>query len=249
MVDFKSKIYYEEDNQVVGAEITVVSEEGDNIGSIKISNEEDYNNLKKNLENLDETFVRIDELDYQISQLNIDAATLQNKSSTDFALTEHTHGDIYAPKDHSNGASIYGLGSSSKYGHNKVVNHLNTQTVNDGEALSAYQGKVLSDMIAAEVKKLITWTSQKVGSYGTLKINTQLRCCQFNYTRENYKLNGGATLHEGIIPVAYRPKGVVRVPDSRYTIISINSAGDISLATTYSKTATTTLRINAIWFY
>ena len=37
MVEFKTRVYYEENNQIIGAEVVVFSEEGDNIGSIQVT--------------------------------------------------------------------------------------------------------------------------------------------------------------------------------------------------------------------
>ena len=48
-----------------------------------------------------------------------------------------------APTSHASTANTYGLGSTTKYGHVKTVNGLTTASHTDGEALSAYQGKVL----------------------------------------------------------------------------------------------------------
>lgn len=249
MVDIKSKIYHEENNQIIGAEVTVYSQEGDNIGSIQITSQQEFDDLVNQLNSLSENFLNKDNLETELVKVHIDANTLSGKSSADFALMDHNHGDIYSPKNHAVQSNTYGLGNESNYGHAKVIDNVNKSIFAQGESLSAHQGYVLKNLIESEVKKLTTWNSQKVGSYGTLKINTQLRCCQFNYTRENYKLNGDKTLHGGIIPATYRPKGVVRHPSSKYTIINVDSKGDIYLNTTYSGSATTTLRVNMIWFY
>lgn len=91
MVDFKSKIYYEDNDEVIGAEITVYSEQGDNIGNIQVTSKTDFDDLKSKLDGLDEEYVRLDNLGSNISQLNINAATLSGFSSTDFALIDHNH--------------------------------------------------------------------------------------------------------------------------------------------------------------
>lgn len=244
MVEFKSKIYYEQDNQIIGAEITVYSEEGDRIGNIKVTNEEDYNSLVNQIETLSEDFVSIDNLQSEIDKLNIDSNTLNGFSSADFARHEHNHGDIYVPKSHS---TI--IADASNYGHVKIIDNLTRDNLYTGESLSAHQGKILSDMINNLQNDLKTWDSRAVGSYGTLKINKTLRCCRFNYNRANYSLNGDKTLHTGAIPAAYRPTSVVRVPQSKNTILSVTTAGDITLSTTYSGTYSTHLIVNFIWFY
>lgn len=244
MVEFKSKIYYEEDNQIIGAEITVYSEEGDRIDSIKVTNEEDYNSLVNQLQTLSEDFVSIDNLQSEINKLNIDANTLKGSSPADFARHDHTHGDIYVPRSHS---AI--IADSSNFGHVKIIDNLTRENLYSGEVLSANQGKVLSDMINDLKNGLTTWASRDVTSYGTLKINTTLRCCRFNYTRKNYTINGDKTLHNGVIPPAYRPTSIVKVPQSKHTILSVNTDGDINLSTSYSGTMTSNLFVNFIWFY
>lgn len=249
MVDYKSKIYTEEEGQIQGIEVKIFSEQGDRIKTLHVTAEEDINALREEISNLGDVYVKFTNLERALDDVTVNAQTLDNLSSTDFAREGHSHADIYAQKDHAVASSVHGLGTTTKYGHNKVINNLNAQTANDGESLSAYQGKVLADMIRNEVQKLTTWTTQKVGSYGTLKINTQLRCCQFNYTRVNYTLNGDKDLHSNYIPVAYRPSGVVRQPVSKYTILVVGSNGDISLRTTYPKATKTNLSANFIWFY
>ncbi len=242
MVEFKSKIYYEEDNQIIGAEITVYSEKGDNIGSIKVTNEEDYNNLVSRIENLSEDFVHVNDLQSKIANLDINAKTLNGYSSADFAQHDHTHTNTYAPNSH-----VGIVADSSNMGHTKIVNNL-TRDDFDGEALAAYQGKVLSEMINTLQDSLTSWTTQSVGSYGSLKVNKAFRCCRFRYVRE-ITLNGNKVLHNNYIPSSYRPPGVVRVPQSQNTILSVDSEGDISVATTYSGSTKTTLNANFIWFY
>lgn len=52
-----------------------------------------------------------------------------------------------APTNHASTGTGYGLGTTANYGHVKTRNDLNATTYVDGEALSAYQGKVLSDKL------------------------------------------------------------------------------------------------------
>ena len=160
MVEFKSKIYYEEDNQIIGAEITVYSEEGDRIGNIKVTNEEDYNSLVNQIETLSEDFVSIDNLQSEIDKLNIDSNTLNGFSSADFARHEHNHGDIYVPKSHS---TI--IADASNYGHVKIIDNLTRDNLYTGESLSAHQGKILSDMINNLQNDLKTWDDKQAVAF------------------------------------------------------------------------------------
>lgn len=52
-----------------------------------------------------------------------------------------------APLDHSTTATTYGLANTSKYGHVKLIDNLNSSSVVDGEALAAHQGYALKDEI------------------------------------------------------------------------------------------------------
>lgn len=249
MVDYNVRTYFEDNNEIIGAEITFYSEAGEKIDTIQVTSKKDFDKLVEKLNDLSDNFVTQDDLQSEVDKMNVDAVTLSGLSGTDFAKANHTHGDIYAPKNHATSETTHGISEENLFGHTKVINNLNRNNFTNGEALSAYQGKVLSDMIANEVRKLTSWSSQKCGSYGTLKINSQLRCARFNYTRENYKMGGDKTLHSGLIPSAYRPTGVVKVPQSKNTILTVDSSGDIKLYTTSSSTSSTTLRCNFIWFY
>lgn len=63
--------------------------------------------------------------------------------------TERVTWNGKAPTSHSSSATTYGVGTSSNYGHCKVVNNLTESSYADGVVLSAYQGKVLNDKISA----------------------------------------------------------------------------------------------------
>lgn len=52
-----------------------------------------------------------------------------------------------APTNHASVSTGYGVAETTKYGHTKVVNGLTSNTFVNGEALAAYQGYVLKDLI------------------------------------------------------------------------------------------------------
>ncbi len=56
-----------------------------------------------------------------------------------------------APNSHASTGTTYGLGSTNNYGHVKTINGLTQSSHVDGTALSAYQGKVLNDLINSKV--------------------------------------------------------------------------------------------------
>lgn len=71
----------------------------------------------------------------------LDDADLQGFMTTDTANA------TFAPKAHAVNASTYGLGTTGVYGHVKIINGLNQSSNQNGAALSAYQGKVLKDLV------------------------------------------------------------------------------------------------------
>ena len=85
----------------------------------------------------------------------------------------HTKSQItdFPAKNHASAGTDYGLGTNSNYGHNKVINNLNSSAYTNGESLSAYQGAVLKKMIsdATEYKSgdTITFSHLIVDGYIT----------------------------------------------------------------------------------
>lgn len=83
------------------------------------------------------------------------------------------------PKSHASSATTYGVGTTSNYGHCKLVNALTKTAYADGEALSAYQGKVLNDAIGgkAPTSHASSATTYGVGTtsnYGHCKLANNL---------------------------------------------------------------------------
>lgn len=257
MVNYKVRVFCEpEDEDSLGAEVRIYNEEGDNIDTILITTESQYRELASAIENIDNTYIDKTELIALLSDvenpLTINATTLGGVAAADYARLNHNdlHAGTFAPKNHASETNSYGLGDGTHYGHVKTIDNLNTASNISGEALSANQGRILNEAITALQKSLTKWTRYEIGKYGVLKVNTALHCCRFNYTRENYKITEDKVLHSGYIPEEYRPGGVVREWDSKYVMLSVNSNGDIEIATNHkSLPVTNTLRCNFIWFY
>lgn len=70
------------------------------------------------------------------------------------------------PQNHASTATTYGVGTSTNYGHCKVVNNLTTSSASDGLALNAYQGKVLNDTIT-NLNNSLKLLAKTTYSYGT----------------------------------------------------------------------------------
>lgn len=63
-------------------------------------------------------------------------------------IMDYSHfNNIYAPRDHVSSGATYGIGTTDKYGHVRIINGLTQAAHQSGLALSAYQGKVLKDLI------------------------------------------------------------------------------------------------------
>ena len=217
MVEFKTRVYYEENNQIIGAEVVVFSEEGDNIGSIQVTSKKQFDELMDRIDGFDEKYIQKVDLGTLVNQLTIDAATLDGYSSPDFALRNHSHLE-YAQTNHADVEQKYGAGTSSLYGHVKVINNLTQARHKDGVSLSAYQGKVLQDKINQSIKDNKDWKKVMEGRYTTVYYNSAIKLCQCIYNRDSYtgfktKANETIVIHaENTIPAAYQPPGRCSVP-------------------------------------
>lgn len=90
-------------------------------------------------------------------------------TATDFVSCADTRlSDSRTPTAHASTAITYGVGTETKYGHNKVINNLTTSSHQNGTSLSAYQGKVLSDAISEKEN-----SSNKTTSLSSSSTDTQ----------------------------------------------------------------------------
>lgn len=84
------------------------------------------------------------------SKSDVGLGNVDNKSSAtirgEITLSNVTTalGFAPAPQNHASTATTYGVGTSSNYGHTKIINNLTTSSYSDGQALSAYQGYQLN---------------------------------------------------------------------------------------------------------
>ena len=80
-----------------------------------------------------------------------------------------------APNNHATSQTTYGIGTASQYGHCKVINNLTTGNAADGQALNAYQGKILNDKVTAANNNANGRLSSNGGTInGDLTINEDL---------------------------------------------------------------------------
>lgn len=202
MVDYKTRIFYETETGMMGAEVRLYSEEGENIDNIVITSESKLTEIAEAILDIDDTYIDRTELTTILlnasEQLTINATRFQGYVPADFARALHSHSE-YAQINHSSPQDVYGKGTPANYGHNKLVNNLTSANYTDGEALAAYQGKVLSDKINEAVTNITKWEKitlsghDNVASYCNLYVNTALRLAMVNYFRSGVKKGVGST--------------------------------------------------------
>ena len=120
-------------------------------------------------ESLYKMYITIDEGNSSFSWELIDDASIKG------FLTKTLADGYYAPKSHAVNASTYGLGTTGVYGHVKTINGLTQASHSNGLALSAYQGKVLKDLVDGKANSSHTHSdseviiNQLVGDYDNLQ--------------------------------------------------------------------------------
>lgn len=134
----------------------------------------------------------------RIKDGNTDLRTLKELNTQ--ATTNANNINGKAPTSHASTGSTYGLGTTSNYGHCKVINDLTHSSFANGEALSAYQGKLLNDKCA-----IIDYTAS----------------CTFPNSTKNaglaYKIGRLAVIQMSVTPTTTNGWGILfRVPSALY---------------------------------
>lgn len=196
MVDYKTRIFYETETGMMGAEVKLYSEEGENIDNIVITSESKLKEIAERVLEMDDTYIDMSELTTILlnasEQLTINATRFQGYVPADFARALHSHSE-YAQINHATPQDVYGKGTPANYGHNKIINNLTSSNYIDGEALAAYQGKVLKDSIDTAVTNICKWERitlsghDNVASYCELHVNQALRLARLTYARDGVK--------------------------------------------------------------
>ena len=154
MVKYEAKINGKKGDEFISADILIYDDESNQIGTIYITDESQFNQLKESVDNFSETYVSNEELETILKNTDnstvINATSLKGMNGGEF--TEHIKSELeensrFKPVTHASSTVEYGAGTNSEYGHVKLVNHLNSNNYEPGSALSSYQGKVLSDKI------------------------------------------------------------------------------------------------------
>jgi len=192
MVNYKTRIFFEPETNSLGADVIIYSEEGDKIDTILITSESKYNELHQQIQEIDNKFIDVNELTTILvnvqNELEINATKFAGMDINSFSLVGHTHEDL-PPKNHASVNQEYGVASTSEFGHAKLINNLAVSQYNSGEALSAYQGNVLKNLIDTVKSDLMKWEQitlsghNSIANYCRLYVNKALRLARFTYNR------------------------------------------------------------------
>lgn len=141
----------------------------------------------------------------RIKDGNTDLRTLKELNTQ--ATTNANNINGKAPTSHASTGSTYGLGTTANYGHCKVINDLTHSSFANGEALSAYQGKVLNDKCTTidDKCKIVDYTAS----------------CTFPNSTKNaglaYKIGRLAVIQMSVTPKTSNSWGILfKVPSALY---------------------------------
>lgn len=141
-----------ENGAVVSADVHLYDDTGDVVKTVSIVESETLAELEETVEGFREGYVSqealLSVLENNGEATTINATALRGLDSDEIALKSEIP-TTFDPIAHDHVTNKYGLGSTSKYGHVKVRNDLQSAVFVTGEALSAYQGKVLNDRISS----------------------------------------------------------------------------------------------------
>lgn len=152
-MEFETNVTSRDDEgHIIGADVNFYDDSGNRVHRVVICEEQQLQDLIDAIEHLDTRYVKPEELTTILANTAedtvINATKLNDLNSASFALRDHNHNQ-YCEKNHASTANTYGLGDASKYGHVKTRNNLTASNFISGEALSAFQGKLLNDRLAS----------------------------------------------------------------------------------------------------
>lgn len=172
MVDFNTRIFTEDDGKIIGAEITVLSTSGDNLGSISVANAETLAEMQAQLAVIDETYFteeRLEEILANISEnTSINATKLNGFLSSDFAKVSQLSN--YAPVSHNHNINqINGLYDYQIYASNYNVNIDSTVNI-IVKVTNRATGNPVVGVTVPVLKNNETWQSGTTGVNGTFSL-------------------------------------------------------------------------------
>lgn len=272
---FVTRVFHEQDNQVIGCEVIIYDNYNEVIDTICIT---DQTTLKSYIDNWDAIsqyyILRGDvELPEELQALvdagqptlqdilenpndttTINATTLEGSSAADFARVDHSHGSAYCTTKHDSSNKDYGISTNDLYGHCKIADRLTDSTYTEATALSSHQGYVLNQSIK-DLQSRNAWSSVKTkGSYIKYRVNSDLRLVVCNYHRSDYtgmkNTTGKIELHPaGTIPSNYAPTARAITPLYRGDVtLYYGTDGSVNLYN-LTKIKSMNLYAQVMWHY
>ncbi|WP_458454202.1 hypothetical protein [Methanobrevibacter sp.] len=255
MVNYKVRSFYEKDTGTAGADVIIYDDSGDVVDTLLITTESTYNDLVEQLEGIDEKYLdRTDVLNIlqntnnEIVAIN---ATLLNGQSADFyAKNNHNHNDVYAPKDHVGLQSTEGV-----LGHTKIIDNVSRSSFVYGEALSAHQGKLLSDRITTVSSAVADsgWKTLNVSTGNGFSHYTSSQTVQYRKIGKIVNMRGAVRnnwnnrqvdhtgWYIGTLPAGYCPSHYIQAVNQGSGInrhlLEIESDGTVSVGARYGGNA------------
>lgn len=172
MVDFNTRIFSEDDGKIIGAEITVYSGSGDNLGSISVADATTLAEMQAQLALIDETYFTEERLAEILVNINesqeINATQLSGFLSSDFAKVSQLSN--YAPLSHNHSVSqITGLYDYQITASNYNVNIDSTVNI-IVKVINRATGNPVVGVPLSVLKNNETWQSGTTGVNGTFSL-------------------------------------------------------------------------------
>jgi hypothetical protein len=101
-----------------------------------------------------------------------------------------------APISHASSATTYGVGTTANYGHCKTINNLTQSSHVNGNALSAYQGKLINDKLPTLIK------TQTISVSKTMAASTAITGDFSTYDEIIFKITGSVSITVPDVSVA-----------------------------------------------
>ena len=154
MVEVNTNVSAKHGSEIVSADVTLYNDENVIVKKICITDESTLKELEERVIECETNYYDRDEITNILKNdnltYNINATTVAGKDLTHVVTMEDIerllNGKSDKPHAVINGDE-YGKGSTSKYGHVRLVNNLGSSAFVDGEALAANQGKIINDLI------------------------------------------------------------------------------------------------------
>ena len=173
MVDFNVRTYSEDDGRIIGAEVTVISTSGDNLGSISVANAETLAEMQAQLAVIDETYFTEERLAEILENINesqeINATTLSGFQSSDFAKVSQL--SAYAPATHTHPVSQI----TNLYDYQITASSYNVNIDSDVnitvKVTNRATGRPVTGVTVPVLKNNSTWKSGTTGVNGTFSLS------------------------------------------------------------------------------